>query len=100
MKGRAKLPLAEVTAGRKIYSLRIHIERVIGWIKNFAILKGTVPLSMSSIFSEIVCGWLIFSPFSSLPVLCDLEVDEYLNALSSDLDYDVDTELNDTEFCD
>ena len=50
MEGWAKLPLAEVTVGRKIAPLRIHVERA---IKNFAILKGTLPLSMSRIFNEI-----------------------------------------------
>ena len=104
MEGRAKLPLAEVTVGRKIASLRIHVERVIGRIKKFAILKGTVPLSMSRIFNEIVCacGWLVnFQPVLIPPVSCDIEeVDEYFNTLSSDSDYDADTELSDTEFCD
>ena len=64
MEGRAKLSLAEVTVGSKIVSLCIHAERVIGQIKNFTILKGTIPLSMSMIFNEIVCiyvvGWLTF----------------------------------------
>ena len=62
MEGRAKLPAAEVSAGRRIIaSLRIHVERVIGWIKNFTILKGTVPLLMSRIFNKIVCVcvWLV-----------------------------------------
>ena len=91
----ARLPLPEVTTGRRIASLLIHVERVIGRIKNFAILKGTRPLSMSRIFNEIVCvcGWLVnFQPVLVPPKSCDLEeVEEYFMTLSSDSDYDADT---------
>lgn len=59
-------PANEVKCGRKIASLRIHVERAIGRIKNYAILKGTLPLSMSRILKQIVHGWLIFNPFSFL----------------------------------
>ena len=38
MEGRARLPSDEVQRGRKIASLRIHVERVIGRIKNYSIL--------------------------------------------------------------
>ena len=38
MEGRAHLPSEEVQRGRKIASLRIHVERVIGRIKNCSIL--------------------------------------------------------------
>ena len=67
-------------------------------IKNFAILKGTLPLSMSRIFNEImcVCGWLV--NFQPIPMPCDLEeVNEYF---STDSDYDADTELSDVKLCD
>ena len=104
MEGRAKLPLAEVAVGHKIASLHIHVERVIGRIKNFAILKGAIPLSMSRIFNEIVCvcSWLVnFQPVLIPPVPCDLEkIDEYFNTLSTESDYDADTELSDVELCD
>ena len=45
MEGRGQLPAAEVLEGRKIASLRVHIERVIGRIKNYTILKGTLPIT-------------------------------------------------------
>ena len=59
--GRGKLPASEVLEGRKIASLRIHIERVIGRIKNYTILKGTLPISLSRIANPIVyvCAWLV-----------------------------------------
>lgn len=46
MEGRAQLRVEDVRKGRKIASLRIRVERAIGKIKNFIILKGTSPLSM------------------------------------------------------
>lgn len=46
MEGQAQLRVEDVRKGRKIASLRIRVERAIGKIKNFIILKGTSPLSM------------------------------------------------------
>ena len=44
LENRGQLPPSEVKAGRQIASLRIHVERAIGRIKNYRILKGTLPL--------------------------------------------------------
>ena len=44
--GRQQLPYEEIEAGRKIASLRSHVERAIGRIKTYKILKSTIPLSM------------------------------------------------------
>ena len=55
MEGRGKLPASEVLEGRKIASLRIHVERLIGRIKNYSILKDTLPLSLARIANHIVC---------------------------------------------
>ena len=52
--GRQQLPPEEVQAGRYIASVRIHVERVIGKVKNYTILKGTMPLTMSQIANQIV----------------------------------------------
>ena len=58
--GRAQLPAEEVKKGRGIASLRIHVERAIGRIKQFSILKGTYPLSMVRLLNQVlcVCAWL------------------------------------------
>ena len=53
--GRQQLPADEVKHGRQIASLRIHVERAIGQIKQFAILQGNFPLSMVRQVNQIVC---------------------------------------------
>ena len=54
MEGRQQLPAEEVQKGRKIASLRIHVERAIGRMKNFTILKGTIPISLARLASVCV----------------------------------------------
>ena len=44
MEGRQQLPPQEIQTGRKIASLRIHIERAIGRMKLYSILKSTIPV--------------------------------------------------------
>ena len=99
MEGRAQLPAAEVLEGRKIASVRIHVERAIGRIKNFSILKGSLPISLSRIANQIVCVccWLInFQPvlIPPPPVECEeSDVEEYFQSYyTSDSDYDADSE--------
>ena len=60
MEGRKQLPAEEVQEGRNIASLRIHVERAIGRLKNFGILSGTIPLSLSWLTNQIVhvCAFL------------------------------------------
>ena len=50
LEGDAKLPPKEVQEGR-IASVRIHVERAISLMNNFAILPGTFPTSMSRIIN-------------------------------------------------
>ena len=58
--GRTQLPPEDIKRGRSIASLHIHVERAIGRIKNFAILKGKFPLSMIRLLNQVVCvcAWL------------------------------------------
>lgn len=102
--GREQLPPEEIRDGRQVASLRIHVERVIGRVKNYSILKGTLPLSMSRISNQIVCvcSWLVnFQPVL-IPPPCDQsadsEVEDYFDSLyDTDSNYDADTELSDDD---
>lgn len=95
IESRDQLPASEVRAGRQITSLSIHVERAIGRIKNYRILKGTLPLSMARLANQIVsvCAWLtnfqgILVPTSGQS---DDNVDDYLKfAFESDSEYDAD----------
>ena len=90
--------------GRRIASLRIHMEKVIGRIKNFSILKSILPIiTMGRIANQIVsvCAWLTnFQPaLISIPSddNDDSEsIEQYFESLYSS-DYDADTELSDIE---
>ena len=63
MEGRQQLPVEDVRVGRSIASLRIHVERAIGRVKNFSILKETIPISLSRIVNQIVCVCCFLSNF-------------------------------------
>jgi len=102
LEGRSQLTSEEVKAGRGIASLRIHIERAIGRIKQFRILQGTFPLSMIRLFNQVVCvcAWLtnfhpaLIAPPAELSEKDDDEVLAYLHSLedsnSEDSDPDSD----------
>ena len=96
MEGRQQLPSDEVQEGRRIASVRIHVERAIGRIKTFSILQQTLPISLSRITNQIVfvCTYLSnFKPALVLPETLgsgcssELEVDDYFEDLPYDSDY-------------
>ena len=60
VKGRRQLPGRTVEKSRQISALRIHVERAIERIKNYVILKNTLPLTLVPLASDIVviCGAL------------------------------------------
>ena len=60
LEGCTQLPPEEVKKGRRIASLRNHVEQAIGRIKQFSILKDTYPLSMICLLNQVVCvrAWL------------------------------------------
>lgn len=86
MDGRQQLPSSDVKFGRSIASLRIHVERAIGRIKQFGVLQGTFPLSMVRLANQIVCicAWLTnFHPvLISQPHDTVEDVDKYFSSLS------------------
>ena len=106
MEGRSQLPATEVLEGRKIASLRIHVERAIARIKNFTILKGSLPITLTRIANKIVCVccWLVnFQPVLIPPPVEgeegeEVDVDEYfMTFYSSESDYDSASELSDDD---
>ena len=102
LEGRAQLSADEVLEGRKIASVQIHVERTIGRIKNFSILKGLLPIMLSRIAHQIVCVccWLVnFQPVVIPPPVEDKDdVEDYFESYySSDSDYDADSELSDND---
>ena len=87
IEGRGQLPAEEVTKGRKVASLRIHVERAIGHIKNYSILKGSFPLSMACLSNQCICvrAWLSNFQPALIPLpedFCEADVDDYFNELS------------------
>ena len=102
MEGRKQLPAPEISEGRKIASVRIHIERAIGRIKSFHILKHTIPITLAGLSNQIVTVCAFLSNFK--PVLVppaephteeefdsSSDVDDYFVALSeSESDSDED----------
>ena len=78
-----QLPSSKVQEGCTIASLRIHVERAIGRVKNYTILKSPLPLSTSRIASQIVtvCALLVnFQPvLILLSTMEESDVDEYLD---------------------
>lgn len=89
LEGRSQLPPEKIEAGRKIASLRIHVERAIGRMKSFNILKGTIPISMARITNQIVCVCALLTNFQ--PALIPLQsepeesqVESYFQQLESD----------------
>lgn len=101
MEGRQQLPSEEIEAGRKIASLRIHIERAIGRIKTYQILTSTIPLSMARLSNQIVCICAFLSNFhpALVPqppkVSSEADVNEYFEGLSIDSENEVTSESDD-----
>lgn len=101
MDGGRQFSREEIHHGRSIAALRIHVERVIGRIKNYSILKGTLPISMIRLANSIVsvCAWLTNFQPTLIPLPGDTstdDVDRYFQTLE-DSDYDADSEASETQ---
>ncbi len=62
-----------------IAAVRIHVERAIGRVKNYHILDGVLPLSLSPLANQIftVCCMLTnFLPFLVMPAIYSKNVDK------------------------
>ena len=96
MEGRKQLPASEIDEGRRIASLRIHVERAIGRLKTYAICRQTIPISLARLANQIVYVYAFLTNFQ--PALVpqaptpkesniDSDVDDYFDYFS-----DVDSE--------
>ena len=56
MNGESQLSLFDEKETRRITAVCIHVERAIGMVNNFRILKTTLPISMSADFNKI---WIV-----------------------------------------
>ena len=105
--GRKQLPAEEISEGRKIASVLIHVERAIGRMKSFSILKHTIPITLAGLSNQIVCVCAYLSNFK--PVLVPphesttiqdensySDVEEYFAELSEELSDD-EQELDDSD---
>jgi hypothetical protein len=68
----------EVKRGQSIASIRIHVERAIGRIKYYAILKGTLPITMIRVANQIVvvCAWLTNFQPALVPLPSDSNMED------------------------
>ena len=64
MEGRQQLSAIDVQQGRSIASLRIHVERAIGRIKQYKIMKKVFPLKMARLANQIVSVSAYLSNFN------------------------------------
>ena len=53
-KGKKQLSGGEVDTSRRLSSVRIHVERVIGRIKKFRLLQTTLPLTQVDLLDDIM----------------------------------------------
>ena len=97
--GRMQLPAEEVQKGRKIASLRIHVEHAIGRMKIDDILKGTIPITMARQINQIVCvcGFLFNFQPALVPApeaVSESDVEDYFQDMPDDSDDEVDSDID------
>ena len=56
VRSKRHLTPSEAAVGKEIARVRIHVEHVIGWLKEFQLLDHTLPLNLVNLVDEI---WII-----------------------------------------
>ena len=69
MDGCKQLPAEEISEGRKIASVCIHVERAIGRMKSFSILKHTIPITLAGLSNYIRYCSIITSLLHASPLV-------------------------------
>ena len=64
--GKASIPFNE-TEARRIAAVHILVERVIGRVNNFHILKASLPITMSADLNKI---WIVAATYQTFYPLC------------------------------
>jgi hypothetical protein len=96
MEGKQQLTADQVQEGRKIASLRIHVERAIGRIKTFRILQETIPIILARLTNQIVhvCAYLSNFHPGLVPepeVTSESEVEMYFDTFADSDGYSTDS---------
>ena len=83
-----QLPAEEISEGKKIASVYIHVERTIGRMKSFSILKHTIPITLAGISNQSLCMCSVLVPPHESTMDQDddsnSDVDEYLAELNDE----------------
>ena len=95
LNGKQQFSADEVQEGRRIASSRIIVERAIGRIKSFTILKHTLPISLSRISNQIVYVCAFLTNFK--PVLVPSESNGSMNEVEKYFE-NIDSEESNEEY--
>ena len=69
LQSNTQMAASDVFLTKKIASLRVHVERAIGHVKEFRILQGIIPASMWDSVSKLICVCCMLSIFGP-PLVC------------------------------
>ena len=79
--------------------MRIHVERAIGRMKIYDILKGTIPITMARQINQIVCVCGFLSNFQPALVpppeaVSESDVEDHFQDIPDDSDNEVDSDID------
>ena len=97
MDGQQQLPPEQIQSGKRITSCQIHVERAIGRIKVYNILKGTISLSLACLTNQIIFVGAFLTNFQPALIRLptdpdDMDIESYFDQLS-----DCDSDITDSD---
>lgn len=69
LQSKEQMPINEVVITKKIAKLRVHVERAIGWVKEFRLLQGVLPSTMWDSVNEVIYVCCMLTNFNP-PLVC------------------------------